>query len=72
MAKKEEFDIIVSPNGEIKVVAIGFKGAACLKPIKEVGEIISPDNAPIHEEKLSEYYQQTEEKGIIKGESSDK
>lgn len=72
MAVKEEFEIIVTPNGEIKVVAIGFKGATCLKSIKAVGDIVSPGNPPVHEEKLSEFYQQTEEKGTIKGETGDK
>lgn len=71
MARKEEFDIIVTPNGEIKVVAIGFKGKSCLKPIQEVGEIVSPGNPPIHEEKHQEFYQETEEKGKITGETSD-
>ncbi|MFH1515898.1 MAG: hypothetical protein ABIG42_10620 [bacterium] len=71
MARKEEFEIIVTPDGEIKIVALGFKGTGCMKQLKEVGEIVSPGNAPIGEDKFPEYYQQVEDEGKIKGEIKD-
>jgi hypothetical protein len=72
MPRKQEFEIYVSPDGEIKIRAIGFQGKECIEPLKQVGEIISPGTTPIREEKYSEYYQQAEEKGKIKGETKDK
>lgn len=72
MARKEEFEILITPNGEIKVVALGFKGTTCVKPLSEVGEIVSPGNAPLREEKFPEFYQEVEEEGKVKGEIKDK
>ena len=71
MATKEEFIIIVSPNGEIKLEAVGFKGKKCVKPLEEVGNIIAPDTQPTRKEKKSEYYQETEVDGKTYGETKD-
>ena len=72
MATKEEFEIIVTPDGEIKIVALGFKGPKCIDELKEVGEIVSPGNDAIREEKFPEYYQEVDQEGNVKGETKDK
>ena len=71
MARKEEFEIIVSPDGQIKVKAVGFKGTECVKPLKEISEVIAPGVQPIREEKLTDYYQVEEKKKKITGESKE-
>lgn len=72
MARKEEFVIIVSANGEIKVETVGFRGKECVKALKEVGEIITPGTAPVKEEKFPEYYQQEEIEKKVTGETKEK
>jgi hypothetical protein len=71
MAHKEEFEIIVTPDGQIKIKAMGFKGTTCMQPLKQVGEIIAPGVAPIREEKQAEYYQKVEDQKKVTGETRD-
>jgi hypothetical protein len=72
MARKEEFVIIVSQDGQIKVEAVGFTGKKCVKALKEVGEVITPGTSPVREEKFPEYYQQEETEKKVIGETKDK
>ena len=72
MARKEEFVIIVSQDGQIKVEAVGFRGKECVNALKEVGQVISPGTSPVREEKFPEYYQQEEIEKKVTGETKEK
>jgi hypothetical protein len=72
MARKEEFVIIVSSDGQIKVEAVGFRGKECVKALKDVGQVVSPGTLPIKEEKFPEYYQQEETEKKVTGETKEK
>ena len=71
MAQKEEFEIIITPDGQIKIEAIGFTGTDCVQPLKKISQIVAPGLSPIRQEKLPEYFQQSKQKGKITGETKE-
>ena len=54
---KEEFEIIISKDGKLKMTARGFKGKRCEKPLAELKQLIAPESPIIEEGKTWEYYQ---------------
>ncbi len=55
MAIKEEFEIRISKEGELKIVAKGFAGKECEIPLKAMQKILNAEKALI--EHTQEYYQ---------------
>jgi hypothetical protein len=54
MAIKEEFEIRISKDGELKIVAKGFSGTECEVPLKKMQKILGAENSRI--EHNEEYY----------------
>ncbi|MCI0482376.1 MAG: DUF2997 domain-containing protein [Candidatus Dadabacteria bacterium] len=46
---KEEFEIIISKDGRIKITARGFKGNQCQQPLKKIKSMLSPDGTVLEE-----------------------
>jgi len=47
MAIKEEFEIRISKDGELKIVAKGFAGKECEIPLKELRKVLEAHDAAI-------------------------
>ncbi len=63
MAIKEEFEIRISKEGELKVVAKGFRGAECEVPLKKIQKILNAETARIeHTEEFSKITGEVEAK----------
>jgi len=64
MAVKQELEISITPEGEVKIEVKGVKGADCLEVTKDIEEALGVVK---NREHTSEYYQQpVEEKQKIK------
>lgn len=50
MAIKEEFEIRISKDGELKIVAKGFSGNECSIPLKDFMKILKIDGRIEHTE----------------------
>ena len=57
MAIKEEFEIRISKDGEMKIVAKGFAGRECEVPLKNMQKVLGAEGARI--EHTEEFYKQT-------------
>ena len=49
MVMKEEFEIIISKDGKVKITAKGFKGNQCQQPLKKMKNALSPDGRVLEE-----------------------
>jgi hypothetical protein len=49
MVMKEEFEIIISKDGKIKITAKGFKGNQCQQPLKQMKNTFSPTGEVLEE-----------------------
>jgi hypothetical protein len=49
MVLKEEFEILISKDGKLKITAKGFKGNQCQQPLKHMQQTFA-DGKPILEE----------------------
>jgi len=54
MAIKEEFEIRISKDGEMRIVAKGFSGKECEVPLKDFQKTIGAEDARI--EHTEEFY----------------
>ncbi|HEX9745652.1 MAG TPA: DUF2997 domain-containing protein [bacterium] len=59
MAIKEEFEIRISKNGEIKITARGFSGQACDIPLHKLKQLID-ENGISTIQHTDEYYKVTD------------
>jgi hypothetical protein len=50
MVIKEEFEILISKDGRLKITAKGFKGNQCQQPLKQMKNLLAP-GSPILEER---------------------
>ncbi len=67
MAVKEEFEIRVSKDGEIRIVARGFSGKECEIPLKELLKKLGVDGK-VNIEHTEEWHRITSEvKSKVKG-----
>jgi hypothetical protein len=57
MATKEEFEIRISRDGEMKIVAKGFTGRECEVPLKSMQKIVGAEGTRI--EHTEEFYKET-------------
>lgn len=58
MAVKQELEISITPEGEVKIEVKGVKGASCLDVTKDIEEALGVVKS---RENTSEYYQQEQE-----------
>lgn len=58
MAVKQELEISITPEGEVKIEVKGVKGSSCLDVTKEIEEALG---VVTDREHTSEYYQQEQE-----------
>jgi len=56
MVLKEEFEILISKDGKLKITAKGFKGAKCEIPLRRLMQLIAGDARILEEGKTWEYY----------------
>ena len=49
MVMKEEFEIIISKDGKLKITAKGFKGTKCQQPLKRMVNTFSPSGEVLEE-----------------------
>lgn len=54
MAERQEIDIEITPDGEVKLTVKGVSGAACLELTRGIEEALG---LVVSREKTSEYYQ---------------
>jgi len=54
MAIKEEFEIRISPDGEMKIVAKGFSGKECEIPLEKIQQALKAEGQRI--EHTDEYF----------------
>lgn len=59
MAVKEEFEIRISKNGEIKIIAKGFSGKECEIPLEKIRKLLD-EHGLGKIEHSSEFYKTTE------------
>ncbi len=59
MAIKEEFEIFISKNGEMRVNAKGFNGQTCKLPLEKIRAALKAEQSMI--EHSEEYYKVTTE-----------
>ncbi len=57
MVMKEEFEILISKDGELKMTARGFKGKQCEKPLMNLKNLLAPGSPVMEEGKTWEYFQ---------------
>ena len=48
MAIKEEFEIFISKDGEMRVVAKGYTGNECMQPLKNIQKTLNAEETEIH------------------------
>lgn len=67
MAAKQEIQILITPEGEVKLEVKGMKGSGCLLEIKrladQLGQMKSQDLAPEYYEKPTEEQVQKKQTG---------
>lgn len=59
MADKQEIEIIISPDGEVKLEVKGIKGPACLPQLKQVADQIGKTKS---QNFTAEYYEKPSSK----------
>ena len=57
MAIKEEFEIIISKNGEMRIQAKGFTGQTCKLPLEDLKVVLKAQDSRI--EHTEEYYRES-------------
>ena len=61
MVMKEEFEILISKDGQLKMIARGFKGKKCEAPLHKLKQLLAPDSPILEQGKTWEYYLAEEE-----------
>ena len=56
MVMKEEFEILISKDGKMKMTARGFKGKQCEKPLQQLKQLLAPDSPVLEQGHTWEYY----------------
>lgn len=60
MAVKQELEITITPDGEVKIEVKGVKGSSCVDLTKDIEEALGTVKA---RENTSEFYQQETQQG---------
>jgi hypothetical protein len=55
MAEKAEIEVVISPDGEVRLETRGLRGQAC---VAETKDLLPALGRVLHREKTREYYQQ--------------
>jgi hypothetical protein len=55
MVIKEEFEILISKDGRLKITAKGFKGNKCEIPLKRLMQLIAADSRILEQGNTWEY-----------------
>ena len=56
MVIKEEFEILISKDGKLKMTARGFKGKKCEQPLQQLKHLLAPDSPILEQGRTWEYY----------------
>jgi len=56
MVVKEEFEILISKDGKLKITAKGFKGNRCEIPLRRLIQLIASGTPILEEGKTWEYH----------------
>lgn len=63
MATKQEIEIVISPDGQVKLEVKGIKGPGCVPEAKKLAEALGEIKS---QEPTHEYYEKSQEKSQAK------